>query len=86
MITWIMISNLLEIDFIHSDIHGRFCKKNYLTIPNINRAIVEVWECNVIPLHTLLGMWLLIHAGNKVDPCQWKGPQVSTCQWQIYVK
>ena len=27
MITWIMISNSLDIDFIHGDIHGRSCKK-----------------------------------------------------------
>ena len=27
VITWIMISNLLDIDFIHSDIHGQSCKK-----------------------------------------------------------
>ena len=26
-ITWIVISNLLDIDFIHGDIHGRSCKK-----------------------------------------------------------
>ena len=26
-ITWIMISNSLDIDFIHGDIHGRSCKK-----------------------------------------------------------
>ena len=24
---WIMISNELDIDFIHGDIHGRSCKK-----------------------------------------------------------
>ena len=27
-ITWIMISNSLDIDFIHGDIHGRSCKKS----------------------------------------------------------
>ena len=26
-ITWMMISNSLDIDFIHGDIHGRSCKK-----------------------------------------------------------
>ena len=26
MITWIVISNLLDIDFIHGDIHDRSCK------------------------------------------------------------
>ena len=29
-ITWIMISNSLDIDFIHGGIHGRSCKKNYI--------------------------------------------------------
>ena len=28
-ITWIVISNSLDIDFIHGDIHGRSCKKSY---------------------------------------------------------
>ena len=27
-VMWIVISNLLDIDFIHGDIHGRSCKKN----------------------------------------------------------
>ena len=27
-ITWILISNSLDIDFIHDDIHGILCKKN----------------------------------------------------------
>ena len=29
-ITWIVISNSLDIDFIHSDIHSRSCKKHIL--------------------------------------------------------
>ena len=28
-ITWIVISNSLDIDFIHGDIHGRWCRKIY---------------------------------------------------------
>ena len=28
-ITWIMISNLLDINFIHGDIHGWWCKKKF---------------------------------------------------------
>ena len=31
-ITWMMISNSLDIDFIHGDIHGRPCKKMYNVI------------------------------------------------------
>ena len=29
-ITWIVISNSLDIDFIHGDIHGRSCKKTHI--------------------------------------------------------
>ena len=36
---------------------------------NFNGATVEVWNGKVISSHTLLGMWLLIHAGIKVNPC-----------------
>ena len=32
-ITWIMISNSLDIDFIHGDIHGRPCKKEVFSCP-----------------------------------------------------
>ena len=35
--------------------------------PNFNGYTVEVWEWWVISSHTLLGMWLLIHAGIKVE-------------------
>ena len=31
-ITWIVISNSLDIDFIHGDIHGRSCKKRCIRI------------------------------------------------------
>ena len=31
-ITWIMISNSLDVDFIHRNIHGRSCKKTYLPL------------------------------------------------------
>ena len=37
---------------------------------NLNGATVEVEEWKSISSHTLLGMWLLIHAGIKVNPCQ----------------
>ena len=33
---------------------------------NFNGAAVEVWKCLIFLSHTLLGMWLLIHAGIKV--------------------
>ena len=37
--------------------------------PNFNGATVEVWELIDNSSHTLLCMWLLIHAGIKVNPC-----------------
>ena len=47
---WIMISNSLDIDFIHSDIHGRSCKNirynmwDEITYPflNFKSATTEV--------------------------------------------
>ena len=41
---------------------------NYLSIPNLNDAAVEVWEWLNILLHTLLDMRLLIHAEIEVSP------------------
>ena len=36
---------------------------------NADDATVEVWEWIIISSHTLPDMWLLIHAGIKIDPC-----------------
>ena len=41
---------------------------------NFNGA---VWEGISNFIHTWLEMWLLIHAGIKVNPCKWKKPQLS---------
>ena len=38
----------------------------------------------VIPAETLLGMWLLIHAGIKVKPCLQKRPQYTLCVPKTY--
>ena len=40
-ITWIVISNSLDIDFIHGDIHGRSCKKLCTIVSVI--ALFPVW-------------------------------------------
>ena len=42
-ITWIVISNSLDIPFIHGDIHGRSCKKKNSCLPTRFRfyAVVE---------------------------------------------
>ena len=37
--------------------------------PNYNGATVKAWECISNFTHTLLCMWLLIHAGIKVNLC-----------------
>ena len=39
------------------------------TFPNLNAATVEIWKWIRNSSHTLLDMWLLIHAGIKVQPC-----------------
>ena len=41
-ITWIMISNSLDIDFVHGDIHGRSCKKLLYQGPHPSWVIVVV--------------------------------------------
>ena len=38
-ITWIMISNLLDIDLSHGDIHGRSCKKSLDPSLNIGSKV-----------------------------------------------
>ena len=48
-ITWIVISNSLDIDFIHRDIHSRSCKKVYSSSWSIflASAIVEIMACHL---------------------------------------
>ena len=36
VITWMVISNSLDVDFIHGDIHGRLCKKEMHLIMSAN--------------------------------------------------
>ena len=33
-------------------------------------SLVKIISKDLISSHTLFGMWLLIHAGIKVNPCQ----------------
>ena len=40
---WIMISNMLDIDFIHGDIHYRSCKKGILIIWNMTEIYLKIW-------------------------------------------
>ena len=41
-ITWIMISNSLDINFIHGDIHGRSCKKLGFLL-SVNYVVCHPW-------------------------------------------
>ena len=43
------------------------CDEITYSFPNFNGAAVEVCEWMVILSYTLWGMWLLIHAGIKVN-------------------
>ena len=53
---------------------------NEITYPFRHGAAVEVWEWISNFIHTLLGIWLLIHAGIKVDPRSNRGSKHSeTC-------
>ena len=39
-VTWIVISNSLDIDFIHGDIHARSCKKWWMYINTVPQSLV----------------------------------------------
>ena len=45
-----------------------------LILALISYYIQYVWNGDVISSHTLLDVWLRIHAGIKVKPCQEEGP------------
>ena len=47
--TWQVISNSLDIDFIHGDIHGRSCKKSLLTCLCINMYCEKLTSCRHRP-------------------------------------
>ena len=53
-ITWIVISNSLDIDFIHWNIHSRSCKKvNYWTLNQTRMKISNV-QSNFVGAHNVL--------------------------------
>ena len=59
-------------NYIHYKVWGE------ITYPflNINDCTVKFEIGLVISFHTLLGVWSLIHAGNKVNP--WQVPKGDT--------
>ena len=50
------------------------CDEITYPFSNFNSAAVEVWNGFVISSHTLLGMWLLIHARIKIFYVSQRGP------------
>ena len=44
-ITWIMISNSLDIDYIHGDIHGQSCKNETLWHEQNDRNFPDISKC-----------------------------------------
>ena len=65
-ITWILISNSLDIDFIHGDIHGRSCKETILPISCRINSMTRG------PSHDCLG----VNEIGKLD--YWQKPQNPT--------
>ena len=49
-ITWIMVSNSLDIDFIYGDIHGRSCKKNNYVYFKLLKLLVHSQTSTMQPL------------------------------------
>ena len=57
----------MDRDLISDYIHYKMQDEIIHPVPNFNSAAIIVWE-DISP-QTLLGMWLRIHAGIKVNPC-----------------
>ena len=46
VVTWIMLSDSLDIDFSRDDIHGRSCKKSiYLMVPSLALTTILLLRC-----------------------------------------
>ena len=55
-ITWVVIFNLLDINFIHSDIHSRSCRKTIHPYHNFNTE-VSPWKSDYIPNNNGCDYW-----------------------------
>ena len=69
-IMWIVMSNLLDIDFIHSNIHGRSCKK--IEIFRLVYSKTAKWAMNIS--HHVIGLdwvkindWMMLNAQRRND-------------------
>ena len=58
---------------LNPSIHYKMWDEIIHLFSNFNGAIVEFGNEYTIWFHTSLGMWLVIHAGIKVNPSYWKG-------------
>ena len=60
-VTWQVISNSLDIDFIHGDIHGRSCKKEQSSKPAFQYAWLKLGtlpgELTVTKGHVSVNAW-----------------------------
>ena len=56
--------------WISNHMHYKVLDEVTYPFPNVNCATVEVWEWIIINfISHLMGRWLLIHGGIKVNPC-----------------
>ena len=57
-ITWIVISNSLDIDFIHGDIHDRSCKKmSYTSLMPDRSEVPYIRIITIIPIYRLVSVF-----------------------------
>ena len=70
LITWIKFN--LSMDWISNYIHHKVL--NEITYPFPNFQPLKFGNGQIISSHTLLGMWLLSHTENEVNPCWKRGP------------
>ena len=76
-IMWIMISNSLDIDIIHCDIHGGSCKKQIIYVFNGNKIDIKIKMWMELPskFHLVLICLGVIHPrdwGNVIQQCNSK--------------
>ena len=51
-------------------IHNSELDESTYPFPKFSSAMIKVWQWMSNFIHTLLGMWLCIHADIQVNPCQ----------------
>ena len=61
LLIWIDFNTGMDNDYTHNDVWDKISHH----FPNFNRTATKV-----VSSYTLLGMWLLIHAGNIIQACK----------------